>query len=457
MRNIFRYIVTLLFACASFGSMAVAQTTATDSVANYDDQIMLISENETATDNAEVIMLEEDDTLSVSGSLGDFFGETGIAKIILGWAEGNWRYLVMIAVGCLLLYLAIVKQFEPLLLLPIAMGMILTNIPGAGMFHSELFAGGHVHWAEMAENAGLLDYLYLGVKLGIYPCLIFVGVGAMTDFGPLLANPKSLLLGAAAQIGIFVTFICAIAMGFSPEQAASIGIIGGADGPTAIFLTSKLAPELLGPIAVAAYSYMALVPVIQPPIMRALTTKKEREIEMKQLRTPSKTEKIIFPIMVIIVVTLILPSAASLIGCLMLGNLMKECGVVDRLAKTVQNELMNIVTIFLGITVGATATAEAFLNVQTLMILAVGIVAFAMGSAGGVLLAKFMNLFTKEKINPLIGSAGVSAVPMAARVSQNVGQEANPSNFLLMHAMGPNVAGVIGSAVAAGILLSFLG
>ena len=279
----------------------------------------------------------------------------------------------------------------------------------------------------------------------------------MTDFGPLLANPKSLLLGAAAQVGIFVTFLSAIAMGFTPEQAASIGIIGGADGPTAIFLTSKLAPELLGPIAVAAYSYMALVPVIQPPIMRALTTKKEREIEMKQLRMPSKTEKIIFPVVVIIVVTLILPSAASLIGCLMLGNLMKECGVVDRLAKTVQNELMNIVTIFLGITVGATATAEAFLNVQTLMILSVGIVAFGMGSAGGVLLAKFMNLFLKEKINPLIGSAGVSAVPMAARVSQNVGQEANPSNFLLMHAMGPNVAGVIGSAVAAGILLSFLG
>ncbi|MBR2493251.1 MAG: sodium ion-translocating decarboxylase subunit beta [Paludibacteraceae bacterium] len=389
--------------------------------------------------------------------MGDFFGSMGISKIIMDWGAGNWRYLVMIAIGCLLLYLAIVKQFEPLLLLPIAMGMILTNIPDAGLFHSELFAGGHVHWAEMAEDAGLLDYLYLGVKLGIYPCLIFVGVGAMTDFGPLLANPKSLLLGAAAQIGIFVTFLAAIAMGFTPEQAASIGIIGGADGPTAIFLTSKLAPELLGPIAVAAYSYMALVPVIQPPIMRALTTQKEREIEMKQLRTPSKTEKIIFPIVVIIVVSLILPSAASLIGCLMLGNLMKECGVVDRLAKTVQNELMNIVTIFLGITVGATATAEAFLNVQTLMILCVGIVAFGMGSAGGVLLAKFMNLFLKEKINPLIGSAGVSAVPMAARVSQNVGQEANPSNFLLMHAMGPNVAGVIGSAVAAGILLSFLG
>ena len=458
MKNLYRYIIALLLSCASFGTVAVAQTT--DTVANYDDQIMLISE-EAADDVAvveEVTVAEQaEETLSVVDSLKDFMMSMGIVQIVNNWFDGDWRYLVMIAIGCLLLYLAIVKQFEPLLLLPIAMGMILTNIPDAGMFHSELFAGGHVHWQAMAENAGLLDYLYLGVKLGIYPCLIFVGVGAMTDFGPLLANPKSLLLGAAAQIGIFVTFLCAIAMGFTPEQAGSIGIIGGADGPTAIFLTSKLAPELLGPIAVAAYSYMALVPVIQPPIMRALTTQKEREIEMKQLRTPSKTEKIIFPVMVIIVVTLILPSAASLIGCLMLGNLMKECGVVDRLAKTVQNELMNIVTIFLGITVGATATADAFLNLQTLMILAVGIVAFAMGSAGGVLLAKFMNLFTKEKINPLIGSAGVSAVPMAARVSQNVGQEANPSNFLLMHAMGPNVAGVIGSAVAAGILLSFLG
>ena len=458
MKNLYRYIIALLLSCASFGTVAVAQTA--DTVANYDDQIMLISE-EVADDVAVVeeatVAEQAEETLSVVDSLKDFMMSMGIVQIFNNWFDGDWRYLVMIAIGCLLLYLAIVKQFEPLLLLPIAMGMILTNIPDAGMFHSELFAGGHVHWQAMAENAGLLDYLYLGVKLGIYPCLIFVGVGAMTDFGPLLANPKSLLLGAAAQIGIFVTFLCAIAMGFTPEQAGSIGIIGGADGPTAIFLTSKLAPELLGPIAVAAYSYMALVPVIQPPIMRALTTQKEREIEMKQLRVPSKTEKIIFPIMVIIVVSLILPSAASLIGCLMLGNLMKECGVVDRLAKTVQNELMNIVTIFLGITVGATATADAFLNVQTLMILAVGIVAFAMGSAGGVLLAKFMNLFTKEKINPLIGSAGVSAVPMAARVSQNVGQEANPSNFLLMHAMGPNVAGVIGSAVAAGILLSFLG
>ena len=456
MKNMFKYLITLFVALVSFTNVAMAQD-APDTLVNYDDQIMLISEEAEDAVVNEIEQAEEEATLSVSGSLSDFFGSMGISKIIMEWGAGNWRYLVMIATGCLLLYLAIVKQFEPLLLLPIAMGMILTNIPDAGLFHSELFAGGHVHWAEMAENAGLLDYLYLGVKLGIYPCLIFVGVGAMTDFGPLLANPKSLLLGAAAQIGIFVTFLSAIAMGFTPEEAASIGIIGGADGPTAIFLTSKLAPNLLGPIAVAAYSYMALVPVIQPPIMRALTTQKEREIEMKQLRMPSKTEKIIFPIVVIIVVCLILPSAASLIGCLMLGNLMKECGVGDRLAKTVQNELMNIVTIFLGITVGATATAEAFLNVQTLMILSVGIVAFGMGSAGGVLLAKFMNLFLKEKINPLIGSAGVSAVPMAARVSQNVGQEANPSNFLLMHAMGPNVAGVIGSAVAAGILLSFLG
>ena len=456
MKALYRIIITLL-ACVTF-SVAYATET-TDSVANYDDQIMLISEEaaDEVAEEAPAVVEEMEENLSITGSLSKFFGEMGIVQIFANWFNGDWRYLVMIAIGCLLLYLAIVKQFEPLLLLPIAMGMVLTNIPGAGMFHSELFAGGHVHWAAMAENAGLLDYLYLGVKLGIYPCLIFVGVGAMTDFGPLLANPKSLLLGAAAQIGIFVTFLAAIAMGFTPEQAASIGIIGGADGPTAIFLTSKLAPELLGPIAVAAYSYMALVPVIQPPIMRALTTQKEREIEMKQLRMPSKTEKIIFPIVVIIVVCLILPSAASLIGCLMLGNLMKECGVVERLAKTVQNELMNIVTIFLGITVGATATADAFLNVQTLMILSVGIVAFGMGSAGGVLLAKFMNLFLKEKINPLIGSAGVSAVPMAARVSQNVGQEANPSNFLLMHAMGPNVAGVIGSAVAAGILLSFLG
>ncbi|MBR5237163.1 MAG: sodium ion-translocating decarboxylase subunit beta [Paludibacteraceae bacterium] len=367
------------------------------------------------------------------------------------------RYLIMIIIACVLFYLAIVKQFEPLLLLPIAFGMLLTNLPGAGLFHEELFAGGHVHWSDMANGAGLLDFLYLGVKLGIYPCLIFIGVGSMTDFGPLLANPKSLLLGAAAQLGIFAAFFGARLLGFDAAEAASIGIIGGADGPTAIFLTSKLAPHLLGPIAVAAYSYMALVPVIQPPIMRLLTTKEERQITMKQVRSVSKREKIIFPIMVTIIISLLLPDAAALIGCLMLGNLMKECGVVDRLTKTVQNELMNICTIFLGITVGATATAGTFLSLGTLGILAMGITAFALGSAGGVLLAKFMNLFLKNKINPLIGSAGVSAVPMAARVSQVVGQEENPTNYLLMHAMGPNVAGVIGSAVAAGILLSMLG
>ncbi|MBE6177482.1 MAG: sodium ion-translocating decarboxylase subunit beta [Rikenellaceae bacterium] len=378
----------------------------------------------------------------------------------LGGTIPGWGNLIMIGIAFFLCYLAIKKEYEPMLMLTIAFGMFLTNLPGAGMYHSELFAGGHVHWAEFADGAGLLDYLYLGVKLGIYPCLIFVGVGAMTDFGPLIANPKSFLLGAAAQIGIFATFLAAFATGaFTPEQAGSIGIIGGADGPTAIFLTSKLAPELLGPIAVAAYSYMALVPVIQPPIMRALTTKKERQIKMNTLRTVSKKERIIFPIVLAAIISLLLPDAAPLIGCLMLGNLMKECGVVDRLSKTVQNELMNIVVIFLGITVGATATAEAFLNVKTLMILAMGIVAFGVASACGVLFAKLMNLFLPEgkKINPLIGSAGVSAVPMAARVSQKVGQEANPSNFLLMHAMGPNVAGVVGSAVAAGLLLSFLG
>ncbi len=393
----------------------------------------------------------------VGQSISDFLNSTGFAQM---FAEaGGWKCLVMLALSCFLLYLAIKKQYEPLLLLPIAFGMLLTNLPGAEMFHSDLFAGGHVHWQELAAKGGLLDYLYLGVKCGIYPCLIFIGVGAMTDFGPLIANPKSFLMGAAAQIGIFMTFIGAYAMGFTPEQAGSIGIIGGADGPTSIYLTSKLAPELLGPIAIAAYSYMALVPVIQPPIMRALTSEKERQIKMTTLRQVSKTEKIIFPVVITIIIALLLPSAAPLIGCLMLGNLMKECGVVDRLAKTVQNELMNIVVIFLGITVGATATAESFLNFKTLGILALGIVAFSCGTAGGVLLAKLMNLFLPEgkKINPLIGSAGVSAVPMAARVSQSEGLKANPSNYLLMHAMGPNVSGVIGSAVAAGILLCFLG
>ena len=459
--------------------------------------------------------------------------------------------LIMIAIACVLMYLAVVKKYEPLLLMPIAFGMLLTNLPIAGMYNQELFAGGHTNWslfggavlldssaltnpvaytftaqgavmdaagnmlgqivdaitAGGAFNAagalvaadgsilansaqiiissagayladgqvftvsgqllatagkvitpGMLDYLYLGVKLGIYPCLIFLGVGCMTDFGPLIANPKSLLLGAAAQLGIFITFIvCNTVMGFTPQKAASTGIIGGADGPTAIYLTGKLAPHLLGPIAVAAYSYMALVPVIQPPIMRALTTKKEREIVMEQLRPVSKREKIIFPIAVTIIVSLLLPSAAPLVGCLMLGNLFRESGVVDRLNKTAQNELMNIVTIFLGTTVGATATASTFLSSKTLGIIVVGVLAFGFGTAGGVLLAKLMNKLSGGKINPLIGSAGVSAVPMAARVSQVEGQKANPGNFLLMHAMGPNVAGVIGSAIAAGILLSMFG
>ena len=394
--------------------------------------------------------------IDLGESLMNFVEQSGFSGII-----SDWRVLVMLIISCLLLYLAIVKQFEPLLLLPIAFGMLLTNLPGAGLYHTELFAEGHVHWTINGTTfdrvGGLIDFLYLGVKLGIYPCLIFVGVGAMTDFGPLIANPKSLLLGAAAQFGIFATFLGASAMGFTPAEAGSIGIIGGADGPTAIYLTSKLAPQLLGPIAVAAYSYMALVPVIQPPIMKALTTKEERKIAMKQLRTVSKTEKIVFPIAMTMIISLLLPSAAPLIGCLMLGNLMKECGVVERLSKTVQNELMNIVTIFLGISVGATATAANFLNWQTIGIMVLGVTAFCLGTGAGVLLAKLMNVFSKEKINPLIGSAGVSAVPMAARVSQKVGQAENPANFLLMHAMGPNVSGVIGSAVAAGILLAFLG
>ena len=414
----------------------------------------------------------------------NFLQQTGFYIV-----QQNPLSLVMLAVSCVLLYLAIVKQFEPLLLLPIAFGMLLTNLPGAGMYHEVLFANGHVQWElfggatvtqeiidEIAAggatqtildeltsllgssiSVGLLDVLYLGVKLGVYPCLIFVGVGAMTDFGPLIANPKSLLLGAAAQLGIFITYIGAILLGFTGPEASSIAIIGGADGPTAIYTTSHLAPHLLGPIAVAAYSYMALVPVIQPPIMKALTTDKERKIKMKQLRPVSKTEKILFPIIVTIFVSFLVPSAASLVGCLMLGNLMRECGVVERLSKTVQNELMNIVTIFLGVSVGATATAATFLSWQTLGILLLGIVAFGFGTAGGVLLAKLMNIFSKEKVNPLIGSAGVSAVPMAARVSQVVAQKYDPSNFLLMHAMGPNVSGVIGSAVAAGVLLALFG
>ena len=414
----------------------------------------------------------------------NFIQETGFYRI----ASGDWKVLIMMVISFVLLYLAIVKKFEPLLLLPIAFGMLITNLPGAGMYHEILFAGGHVNWsffggspitaeflAELEElgvseavrntvsvgetiSVGLIDVLYLGVKLGIYPCLIFMGVGAGTDFGPLIANPKTLLLGAAAQLGIFMTYVgCRVSSLFSYAQAASIGIIGGADGPTAIFVTSRLAPELLGPIAVAAYSYMALVPVIQPPIMRLLTTEEERKIVMRPLREVSKREKIIFPIMVTVFVALLVPSAGPLIACLMLGNLFKESGVVERLNKTAQNELMNIVTIFLGISVGATATATTFLSLQTIAIMLMGVVAFGFGTAGGVVLAKVMNLFLKEKINPLIGSAGVSAVPMAARVSQVEGQKANPANFLLMHAMGPNVAGVIGSAIAAGVLMALFG
>ena len=493
----------------------------------------------------------ETQSINILETLGDLARESGIAMFLR-----DPLAIVMVAVACLLIYLAIVKKFEPLLLLPIAFGMLLTNLLGSEVYHESLFAGGHANWSLfggailidsnnlanlpdlisqglitvnnagavlingnvigqitssysvgaqldavgrlIAENGtvlaqsvpiiikdsaafisdgqvysslgqllatagqtitpGLLDYLYLGVKLGIYPCLIFIGVGAGTDFGPLIANPKTLLLGAAAQLGIFMTFIGAYFLfGFTTAEAGAIGIIGGADGPTAIWLTGKLAPHLLGPIAVAAYSYMALVPVIQPPIMKALTTKKERQIVMEQLRPVSHTEKVLFPIVVTILVSLLLPSATPLVGCLMLGNLMRECGVVERLNKTVQNELMNIVTIFLGITVGATATAQTFLRLQTLEIIALGVVAFGMGTAGGLLLAKLMNKLTGGKINPLIGSAGVSAVPMAARVSQMVGQKENPGNFLLMHAMGPNVAGVIGSAIAAGVLLSMFG
>ena len=370
-------------------------------------------------------------------------------------------YLVMIVVACVLLYLAIVREFEPLLLLPIAFGMLLANLPGSGIIHMEYFlapAGAdpsaYPMFSEILHKGGLADMLYLGVKLGIYPPLIFLGIGTMTDFGPLISNPKSLLLGAAAQLGIFTTYLGARWLGFTGPEASAIGIIGGADGPTAIFVTSKLAPHLLGSIAVAAYSYMALVPVIQPPIMKVLTTKKERQVVMKQLRTVSKTEKIIFPIMCTIIISLILPDSAILIGMLMLGNLMKECGVVDRINKTAGNELMNIITIFLGLSVGCTTSANTFLTQQTVFIVFLGLIAFCFGTAGGVLLGKLMCFLTHGQVNPLIGSAGVSAVPMAARVSQKVGQKENPQNFLLMHAMGPNVAGVIGSAVAAGILIN---
>ncbi len=381
---------------------------------------------------------------------------SGIYDAVVNFLSTGWQNLVMLVVACCLFYLAIKKQFEPLLLLPIAFGMLLANLPVADL---------GLHYHDLSEfstifqegKASLIDFLYLGVKGGIYPPLIFLGVGAMTDFGPLIANPKSFLLGAAAQIGIFTTFIGAALLGFTAAEAGSIGIIGGADGPTAIFVASKLLTSdsaiSVGTIAVAAYSYMALVPLIQPPIMRALTTKKERAVVMEQLRPVSKTEKIIFPILITLVVSLILPSAASLVGMLMLGNLLRECGVVDRLSKTAQNELMNILVIFLGVSVGATTDGKTFLVPQTLMVIALGLFAFCMGTAFGVLFGKIMYVATKGKVNPLIGSAGVSAVPMAARVSQKVGQEENPGNFLLMHAMGPNVAGVIGSAVAAGVLL----
>ena len=408
---------------------------------------------------------------SVGGTIAGLINDSGIYDII----KGNWKSAVMILISFVLLYLAIVKQFEPLLLMPIAFGMLLTNLPLAGIMDEPIYeiisnptyhgkAGIPIYNGDMLvgyqyikQNGGLLYYLYQGVKLGIFPPLIFMGVGAMTDFGPLIANPMSLLLGAAAQLGIFLAFIVALVMGFTPAEAGAIGIIGGADGPTAIYVTTKLAPGLLGPIAIAAYSYMALVPVIQPPIMKALTSKKDRQIVMGQLRTVSKTEKIVFPIVVTVLVSLMLPSAAPLIGSLMLGNLFKESGVTERLSKTAQNELMNIVTIFLGVTVGATAKAETFLQWQTIKIILMGVFAFGGGTAGGVLLGDLMCKLSGGKINPLIGSAGVSAVPMAARVSQKVGQQENPSNFLLMHAMGPNVAGVIGSAVAAGVFISMFG
>ena len=385
------------------------------------------------------------------------FQSSGFARF---GEPGGYLYAIMICVGCFLLYLAIVKEFEPLILLPMAFGMILANLPGSGIIHMQYFVGDgleHPMWVEILNNGGLADMLYMGVKLGIYPPLIFLGIGTMTDFAPLISNPKSLLLGAAAQLGIFLTYVGCRLLGFTGAEASSVGIIGGADGPTAIFLASKLAAHLLAPIAVAAYSYMALIPIIQPPIMKLLTTKKERAVEMKQLRTVSKTEKIIFPVVVLVICAFMLPSVAPLIGMFMLGNLFRESGVVERLSDTAQNALTNIVTILLGVTVGATANGQTFLSKQTIFIIILGLTAFCFSTAGGVLLGKLMYLVTKGKVNPLIGSAGVSAVPMAARVSQVEGRKANPTNFLLMHAMGPNVAGVIGSAVAAGFLLLLFG
>ena len=386
--------------------------------------------------------------------------DSGFAALSSGFMDGGWQNLAMLVIACVLLYLAIVKQFEPLLLVGIAFGCLLTNLPGAGLYHKELwdaFMAGEIGFGTIMHDGGLLDIFYIGVKTSLYPCLIFMGVGAMTDFGPLLSNPKSLLLGAAAQLGVFVAFFGGILLGFTGKEAASIGIIGGADGPTAIFLTTQLAPHLLGGIAVAAYSYMALIPLIQPPIMNLLTTPEQRKIKMVQTRNVSKAEKIIFPIVVTIFVALLLPDTAPLIGCLMLGNLFKETGVTDRLSDTVQNALMNIVTILLSTAVGATMVGSNFLTAETLKIVVLGVVAFGISTAGGLLGGQVMCWATKGAVNPLIGSAGVSAVPMAARVSNKVGQQNNPANFLLMHAMGPNVAGVIGSAIAAGFLLSVFG
>ena len=409
-------------------------------------------------------------------SFANFLQNTGLYALISSGGIDAVKTIIMIAIACVLLYLAIVKKFEPLLLLPIAFGMLLSNLPmikdsSAIMMHTEFFTnpeymtdGKYINVGYICQHGGLLDLLYLGVKLGIYPPLIFVGIGCMTDFGPLIANPKSILLGAAAQFGVFFTFVGALVLSalvpsinFGIKEAASIGIIGGADGPTAIYVTKSLAPALLPAIAVAAYSYMALIPVIQPPIMKLMTRKKDRMIVMEQLRPVSKTEKILFPIIVTIIVALIIPDAVSLVGCLMLGNLMKESGVVERLTKMAQNELMNIITLFLGVTVGATATASSFLSAQTIGIIVLGLIAFCFSTVGGLFLGDIMCWVTKGKVNPLIGSAGVSAVPMAARVSQTVGQKENPSNFLLMHAMGHNVAGVIGSAVAAGVFLAMFG
>ena len=469
-------MLVMLPACAEENAVAivpaaeVAETRAYATLVSDANELIPVYVDEEA-EGAIGSLEQAMDDFTIGGTVSGIVKGSGIYALF----NGYWKNGVMILISFVLLYLAIVKQFEPLLLMPIAFGMLLTNLPLAGIMDEPIYeiisnptyhgkAGVPIYNGEMLvgyqyvkQNGGLLYYLYQGVKLGIFPPLIFMGVGAMTDFAPLIANPISLLLGAAAQLGIFAAFLVALLLGFSPAEAGAIGIIGGADGPTAIYVTTKLAPGLLGPIAIAAYSYMALVPVIQPPIMKALTKPEDRKIMMGQLRPVSKTEKIIFPIAVATIVSLMLPSAAPLVGSLMLGNLFKESGVADRLAKTAQNELMNIVTIFLGFTVGATAKADTFLQVETIKIIVLGVAAFGGGTAGGVLLGNLLCRLTRGKINPLIGSAGVSAVPMAARVSQKVGQQENPANFLLMHAMGPNVAGVIGSAVAAGVFISMFG